>query len=212
MVQRQKPYRALFLIGTFLFFLYNTGCFKEEYSYEGGPLRDTTTITDTTSIVDTTRQTDSTIVVDTAFAFPDCNFCKYATSLTQDQWNFRYDTNFLCGTVTNAVMTPDKNAFTFFGPSSCTEGTGLIITAFFETTFDGDRAGVVSNQVTMQYYNNNNGGKDIFVSGPGTKFSITINQFLINDRTAIGRFNGTVLTSTGEIVPINSGNFKIQFH
>lgn len=186
---------------------YSTGCLKEEYSYEGGPLPDSA-ITSPDPIV---VAPDTTTAVDTTLIFPPCPYCKYATSLSLGQWNFRYDTLFFCGDVSNAVMTPEKGAFTFFGPSSCTPGTGLIITAYYEpTTFTGDRSGITSNQVTMQYYDNN-GPKDIFNSGPETQFTITVNQFEQQSGIAIGKFSGTVVTARGKIVSIHSGNFKIQF-
>jgi hypothetical protein len=204
----RKALHLTFFSGMLLLLLPSgAGCLKEEYSYERTPVapRDTATVIDTTVIIDTP------ITIDTTLVFPPCNVCKHATSLSTGQWNFKYDTSFLCGTVTNVVMTPDKTAFTFFGPSSCTVGTGLIITASFDQlSLDRDLAGVMSRQVTMQYYNNN-GGKDIFISGPGTKFSITINQFDSRTGVAIGQFNGTVLTANDQLATITAGNFKIQF-
>ncbi len=155
---------------------------------------------------------DTLQMADTALTLPQCLFCKYATSLRKNQWNFRVDTLFFCGAVTNGVLSPEKNALTFFGPSSCNAQTGLIITAYFDqVTFDADRAGITSTRVTMQYYDNA-GGKDIFLSGSGTLFNITINQFEARSATAIGRFNGTVLARNGQVVPITEGNFKIELH
>ncbi|HUP11990.1 MAG TPA: hypothetical protein VM187_07260, partial [Niastella sp.] len=165
-------YTFLICLAVFFVLQYSTGCFKEEYSYEGGPSPDTLMRPDPLPV-----PADTTTTVDTVLTFAPCAACKYATSITLGQWNFQYDTSFLCGTVTNAVMSPEKNAFTFFGPSDCTPGTGLIITAYFDpVTFDNDRAGVQSNRVSLRYYDNNN-TTDIFSPGAQTQFSITINQF-----------------------------------
>ena len=204
----RKALHLIFFGGTLLLLLpFGAGCLKEEYSYERAPVvpPDTATVIDTTVIIDTP------ITIDTTLVFPPCAICKSATPIMTGQWNFKYDTSFLCGSVTNVVMTPDKTAFTFFGPSACTVGTGLIITASFDQlSLDHDLSNVMSRQVIMQYYNNN-GGKDIFISGPGTKFSITILQFDSRTGVAIGQFNGTVLTANGQLATINAGNFKIQF-
>jgi hypothetical protein len=140
-----------------------------------------------------------------------CAFCKHATSITVNQWNFRYDTSFLCGTASNAIMDSEKNAFTFFGPSACTPGTGLIMTAFFSAeTFDGDRAGITTNRVTLQYYDNTGPG-NIFQSGADTRLVLTINQYEQQSRHAIGQFSSTALTAGGNVVAINAGNFKSHF-
>lgn len=196
----RKAIPFVFTLFTALFLLSVAGCLKEEYSYEGGLLPDSTIIT-----------TDTTIAADTALIFAPCVYCKYATSLSLGQWNFRYDTSFFCGDVTNAVMSPERNALTFFGPSACTPGTGLIITAYFDpVTFDGDRAGVTTKRITFQYYDNNS-VKDIFGPGPATQFSITINQFEQQSGIAIGNFSGTVLTARGKPASISAGNFKIKF-
>jgi hypothetical protein len=196
---RKRLNRALLL--AFAVLLLHTRCWKEEYSYEGSP-RDTAILPAPLPLPDT--------ATDTAFLFAPCPVCKHANPLLSGQWRFRYDTSFLCGNVTNAVMNPERDAFTFFGPSACTPGTGLIITAYFKpVTFDNDRVDITSTRVTFQYYDNN-GPQDIFRSSAATQASITINQYEHSSRIATGRFSGTVLTGQQTVISINEGDFNIQ--
>src|SRR5947209_7622391 len=105
------------LVFVFLF----TGCLKEEYSYEGGTVPPVDT---TTTNVDTTLPVASVV---------HCSLCKPNDPVRSMQWHFMYEgVSALCGPVTKAVLSPEKNAMTFFGPSACTIDTGLIMTAFFD--------------------------------------------------------------------------------
>src|SRR5687767_3572553 len=81
-----------------------SGCIKE-YSLEGGLINDTIAVPDTT--------------VRPKISFPSCAGCRNMDDFILTGWNFKYDTFLLCGSVTDAVITPERNGFTFFGPSAC---------------------------------------------------------------------------------------------
>jgi hypothetical protein len=194
----QKRFHIILLLLTAaLLLIGGTGCWKEEYSYEGG--RDTTIVT-----VPDTATADSTLMP------APCASCTPAPPGLK-QWSFRYDTLLFCGEVTNSVMNPERTAFTFFGPSACTPGTGLIITAYFNAVpFDTDTGSRTATRASLQYYDNNR-SRDLFVTNAFSQFRLTIDTFQQQTGTAIGRFSGTVLTSTGEAAIIQSGAFHIQF-
>ncbi len=138
-----------------------SGCIKE-YSFEGGPTNDTIPVQDTIPIQDTT--------VMPQMSFPFCAGCKSMDDFTLSTWNFKYDTSLLCGTVTNAVITPERNGFTFFGPSVCSADTGLVMTVFLDAkALDRDRSNITTNNVIFQYYDNTT-FFDIFYLKPALSF------------------------------------------
>src|SRR3954468_14607384 len=115
-----------------LVLLCNVGCLKEDYSYEGG----------TPPPVDSTDTTQNT-----PLPLPfSCSLCNPNDLVKSMHWQFMTGPSAMCGPVTNALLSRDKKALTFFGPSACTIDTGLIMTAFFDTPLDGDRAEVVATR------------------------------------------------------------------
>ena len=140
-----------------------SGCAKD-YSYEGGPAVDTLT--------DTLFVHDSTVVSDTRF--PYCEGCHFTNDTISLFWKFTFDTSLLCGNISNAVITPGREGFTFFGPSSCSVDTGLVMTVFLDTAnaLNKDQYNITTNNVSLQYYDNTT-QSDIFISTrPSILFTI----------------------------------------
>jgi hypothetical protein len=178
----------------------NAGCFKEEYSYEGR----------------STPPADSTINTDTTTDIPlnnlpvlQCHLCNN-DPVKSMQWRFMYGTKPLCGTATKAVMSPEKNALTFYGPSACSVDTGLIINAFFDVLLDQSRSNVRAAQASFHYYNKNS-ADDVFRSLPAFPFTLVIDQYTPETKTAAGHFSGDAFTHTGLHIAVDSGTFLIRF-
>ncbi len=179
------------------------GCVKE-YSYEGG-LNDTSVIPP----VDTSIIQDS---VDETLIFPICVSCTGKDDFYEEKWSFSYDTNFFCGNVTNAVVTPTRDGFTFFGPSACSNDSGLIISAFLSNaTLTQDLENITTTQVALEYYDNIS-GDDIMYSDPSLNLSLTILSYNHTTRIARGTFSGYVFSKNKEVIKIRDGKFITALH
>ncbi len=180
-----------------------TGCVKE-YSYEGG-LSDTVIIppADTLIIEDS---------VDEQLVFATCDSCTGKDDFFNEKWSFSYDTNFFCGTVTNAVVTPTRNGFTFFGPSACSVDSGLIISAFLpNVTLTTDLENITTTDVALEYYDNIS-GDDIMYSDPSLNLSLTILTYDHTTRLAKGTYSGYVFSKNKEVIKISNGKFITALH
>ena len=176
-----------------------SGCIKE-YSYEGGPLQDTV---------------HDPIPFDTlpgqAIIFPVCAQCKEPEDTSASEWSFKYDTSFLCGNITAAIIAPDRNGFTFFGPSYCSTDTGLVMTVYLGAYFlDADKMNITSNKVIFEYYDNVK-PSDIFITGELGEFFLTIDTYEYATGIAKGSFNGYVPAKNGTAVQIKNGKFHVKF-
>ncbi len=193
----RKLVYAAGIIFIFLIQFYGlTGC-EKEYSYEGGTVADT--------IITPANDT----IIKPAAGLPFCAGC-VDNNPTGLFWNFRYDSLLLCGSVTNAVITPSRDGFTFFGPSTCSIDTGLIITVFLDSdSLNRDRNNITTNHAALEYYDNTT-SDDIFVSRrPSILF--TIETYRHATGIAKGTFKGNVTLKDGTQKAIFSGQFAIQF-
>jgi hypothetical protein len=176
----------------------STSCLKEEYSYEGGPAPPVDS-TNTTVTIDTTQATTTVLK---------CMLCQPSPVVQHMQWHFMYNgVSALCGAVTKAVLSPEKNAMTFFGPSACSIDTGLIMTVFFDTLLDQDRENVPAARAVLQYYNKNS-ADDVFRA---SYINFVIDQFMQATKTATGHFSAHAFTPSGTRVSVESGTFNITF-
>ncbi len=170
----------------------------KEYSYEGGPHNDTIPI----------PQNDT--IIKPANGFPFCSGCGSPNAPAILSWSFKYDGTLLCGTVTNSVITPERNGFTFFGPSTCSLDTGLVMTVFLDLdTLNGDRLNITTNSVALEYYDNTT-LTNIFISNRHS-ISFTIESYVHATGIAKGSFKGYVKTKDSTQASITAGKFAIQF-
>jgi hypothetical protein len=179
--------------------LLSAGC-RKEYSYEGGP--------STVAPVDTGVTTEP---LPPAPLIGVCAACTDAAGSDPATWGFRLEGIAACGPVTRAVMSIEKNAFTFFGPSSCSSDSGLIITAYFnEPFFTQDRSGLPAASAFLSYYDNTT-NNDFLSSNNQHRITVWIDNYLHATRTATGTFSGSALTPDGKVHPVTAGKFRIQF-
>ena len=172
------------------------GC-EKDYSYEGGPV-----------------QVDSIIAPgtpgDSAMPFPSCAACNLNNTQSMT-WSFKVGNSSLCGEVTNAVLSPDRDALTFFGPSFCSADSGLIITAYFDNQLlNADKHNIVASRAILQYYDNI-GPSNVLVSKAPDVFNLTIERFTHQTGIATGSFGGFVRMENGAAVKVDTGKFNIQF-
>ena len=191
--------KSLYII-CFFFILYiitlTEGC-KKEYSYEGGPLQDPTIILDSTK--------------PGSITFPICKGCNSTYTSATLKWSFKVGGTFLCGNITNGVLSPDGDGMTFFGPSACSRDTGLIITALFNNKIlNKDQSNLPASRASLEYYDNTD-LSDILQSKRPNIFSLTIDNYIQQTGVATGTFNGSVLDKNGNIVKVDAGKFNVKF-
>jgi hypothetical protein len=175
--------------------LHTTGC-KKEYSYEGG---------DTTII-----KKDSIIILPPVIGFPLCSLCKVNDPVLEGKWNFKTGNSYLCGIIDNGIITGDKNAFTFFGPSACSIDSGIVMTVYLDPIrLDADMFNVTTNKVAFYYYDHN-ATSYIFISQSTVNFSLTLDSYIYATGIASGTFSGGVFKANGETAFIREGKFKVK--
>ena len=194
---RKTLHKAFIILIIYLQVLGFYGCTKE-YSYEGGAAPDPTPA----PIYDT--------IVTTGISLPYCDGCKGINTSATLSWSFMYDTTLLCGSVTNSVITPERNGFTFFGPSTCSLDTGLVMTVFLDTdSLETDRSHIITTHVALEYYDNTT-MSDIFISNKHL-ISFTIESYTHSTGIATGTFAGQVRLKDNTFKAITNGKFHIQF-
>lgn len=188
---------------SFLYILAVIGACKKEYSYEGGPRQDSTRLSDLTPIQDSTETAGIT--------FSNCVSCNSIDASSGYIWSFKVGGSLLCGSVTKAVLSPGRDAMTFFGPSACSEDSGLIITAYFNNqVLNKDQSNITTSRAALQYYDNT-AMSDILLSRQPIIFSLTIDSYIRQTEIAIGTFSGSVVDRNGNIIKVDAGRFKIIF-
>lgn len=180
----------------------NSGC-QKDYSYEGGD----------TAVVLRNPGVDSLPVAgatDTTNYLQVCAFCKPASDLAVGTWSFEIGKSYACGSTTNSGFFGGytKMDITFFGPSSCSGDTGLVLSIYLPVPLDRNRSNVVANLAAFYYYDNN-ATTDIFDSKPERPFKVTVESFNISTGIAVGSFSGTVFKANGDTSVVKNGRYKV---
>lgn len=172
------------------------GCTKE-YSYERQPVDSTGTVPDSTDTIPNV-------------IYSQCPLCKKDPGYVLGEWSFMIDTFTFCGIVTGEVMLSERTAFTFFGPSACSDDSGLIITCYMDEPFAEEATYVSVDLVTLRYYNHP-GGKDMLQADASLGFALVIQSYSKATGVMRGIFSGNVLTDRNTIKRISNGKFEIKF-
>jgi len=198
-------YFFTFIICLSILLVQDTGCVKE-YSFEGAS-QDT--------IPADTTQTDTldTITTPPAITFPQCPSCQVTNQIDLGHWGFKVGETYLCGTYTNSGFFSglSKTSFTFFGPSSCSADTGIVVSVYLSVPLNQDRYGLTTNAAAFYYYDHNS-PDDILDSRHTAKFTVTVQSFINATGVVTGTFAGDVYTANGEIVHITDGQYKATLY
>jgi hypothetical protein len=166
---------------------------KKEYSYEGGNIP---VIRDS-------------VIINPAPKPYICSSCVGADNYIEGKWSFYDNGTFYCGIIDTAITTPDRSGFTFFGPSSCSLDSGLVLTISIEPNFlTKDVFNLTTNRTGLYYYDNI-GQTHPFVTQPGFTFSFIIDSYIHQTRMMTGRFSGTVFNLNGEATNL-FGKYKVK--
>jgi hypothetical protein len=176
-----------------LLFLFMS-CTKE-YSFERKP--DLIFVTDTITKVNN---------------IPTCLLCIGANNTVMKKWSFKQKNSIQCGEIDTAIITPNRNAFTFFGPSSCSSDTGLVITAYLDPIkLDKDVFNFTTNHVAFYYYDHVKPSY-IFMVRPPLSFSLTIESYIHQTGIIKGSFSGSAFKDDNSLGLLESGKFSLQLY
>ncbi len=193
-------YNLLFFFALYAI-LFALGC-KKEYSYEGGAIQNYPILPDSTIAGDTTQ------IINT---IPNCDGCNSIDEAVDLKWSFKVGNSSLCGNVTRGVLSPDGDGMTFFGPSTCSRDSGLIITAFFSgQVLNHDQNNLTASRASLEYYDNIT-MSDVLHSKRPNIFSLTIDNYVHQTGVVTGTFYGSVLDKNGKIIKVESGKFSARF-
>ena len=173
--------------------MHHSACTKE-FSYERRP--------------DSLIRQDSVI----APATTNCTACVGADITAMWKWSFNNNNYLQCGRIDTAILTPNRNAFTFFGPSACSADTGLVITAYLDPIrLDKDIFNFTTDYVAFYYYDHVKPSY-IFMVRPPLKFSLTIESYIHQTGIVKGRFSGSAFKDNNGIGNIESGRFALKLY
>ena len=165
---------------------------KKEYSYEGGVIP-----VAVDSVVNNIPQPYV------------CQSCIGADVYVEGKWSFYNGANFYCGVIDTAIATPARNGFTFFGPSTCSADSGLVMTISIEPVILNQDVFNFTTTKTGMYYYDNAGQTYPFMSQPGLLFSLTIDNYIQQTRMMTGNFSGYVTKPNGQQTSLG-GKFKVK--
>lgn len=182
-----------------------TNC-KKEYSFENGGAQVSTR--DTVIVKDTSKPKD-TIPNDGPVKFPQCPSCFETSEPELNNWSFTAENTLLCGSTDTAIMTFERTAFTFFGPSACASDTGLIFTVFLSpSTLNHDTTNFEVPYAAFYYYHT--GFPNILINRINESFKLIITKYVHSTRIATGIFSGVGYTQENKAVQVTNGKFKIK--
>ena len=183
--------RTVFYI-TFVSFLFLIAGCKKEYSCEA---------CGTTTIMDTTTHNTPLPYI--------CPGCIGGDDFIENKWSLSSGSSFYCGRIDTAIAAPARNGFTFFGPSSCSIDSGLVLTISTEPVIlDKDVFNSTTTRVGMYYYDNV-AQTYPFMTQPGFQFSVTIESYIYQTKMMTGKFNGIVVKPNGGQTNVQ-GKFKMK--
>lgn len=138
-----------------------------------------------------------------------CSACVGKDSQILSRWSFYNDTTFYCGIIDTAIVL-DKTSFTIYGPSSCSQDSGLVILVRLGTTSLDRDIYNTSFPNTSFYYYDHIGSTHAFITHYGTSFDFTIESYNHETKIAAGSFNGFAYRPDGSLASIQNGKFKVR--
>lgn len=165
---------------------------------------------------------DSAIVIPVPIPVPDtlpstptplpqsCVGC--ANEQESGKWSFTYNNILYCGIIDTAIKSPTLEAFTFYGPSLCSEDSGLVVTV----QLSPDKMNRSLNNYTVaragMYYYDHKGNSYFLQSSSAQPFILVIDSYNHQTKEIRGSFGGTVLTADGRQVVLADGKWKTHLY
>ncbi len=179
-------------------FVSGTGCSKE-YSCEGCNM---TAPADSLPIPVTPPVTSELPVCPSCITYPD--------PVELNQWSLEAQQSQACGIIDTAIVSPERTAFTFYGPSACSADTGMVLTVYMENrVLNQDISNITINRSSFYFYDRVT-PSDIYMSRQTVIFPVHIDRYDHQTKVMTGSFSGTVFRSNGSPASISGGKFKVK--
>lgn len=142
--------------------------------------------------------------------FPSCSLCIASSGTDLSSWSFSIGNSSLCGEIDTAIVSPQRTAFTFFGPSACSNDTGMVISVYLLTdTLNRDIRNLTLYYNAFYFYERVT-PSDIYVSRQNNPFIVKIESYDHLNKIATGTFEGNVFSSNSSGARITNGKFKVK--
>lgn len=192
------PGRSYYLVVVMLLSILTWMACIKEYSYEGGLVPGIDTVPAPT-------------VIPPAPGLNMCQSCTGEDKFKENRWSFTAGNSFECGIIDTGFTNSERTAFTFFGPSSCSEDTSMVVTAYMDTdTLNRNISGKNIDKIIFRYtkiglphY--------LLTTRQGTPFTLTINQYDHTSKMTIGTYQGHAYLPDGSTMMV-SGKFMVKLH
>jgi hypothetical protein len=142
---------------------------------------------------------------------PVCPACaNYTDPVNLNQWTFNVKQSKACGTTDTAIINLERTAFTFFGPSTCSADTGLVMTVYLENeSLNRDITNLTINRVAFYYYDRVTPSY-IYMSNHNSPFTVHVDSYQHQTKILTGTFTGNTLKADNSPASITSGKFKVK--
>ncbi len=140
-----------------------------------------------------------------------CADCMGRDSIAFNRWSFYADNKFYCGkTDTAIIISLTRDAFTFFGPSSCSLDSGLVMTVYLDPPgLSRDTTNYEVKKVSFFYYDHN-GVQNIFISKGSRDIIMQIDSYNHVTKIATGHFEGYGYKPSGSTAVVTKGKFQVK--
>lgn len=141
---------------------------------------------------------------------PSCKLCNDTYGTLLATWSLQTNNTVLCGIIDTAIVSPARTAFTFYGPSSCSRDSGMVISVFLPNdTLNKDRQNIILDRNAFYYYDRIT-PSDILVTRQNTPFTVIIKNYDHQTKIATGSFEGNVFKPTGGGTRVSLGKFQVK--
>lgn len=138
-----------------------------------------------------------------------CESCKDAT-IPDSAWRFIAGNAVYCGVAKKAIIAPERTAFTFFGPSSCSSDSGFVASVFLENGILNSSQKNIPARLVCYYYDHVKPSY-VFMSTQSHVVPLTITRYDHQAGIVEGTFGGVVLTEAGADIELKQGRFRARF-
>lgn len=139
-----------------------------------------------------------------------CSLCIGNDVQAENKWSLHAGSQLYCGKIDTVIVLGDRAVFTFFGPSSCSADSGMVVTVYMDgLKLDHDFTSQTINRVSFFYYDHV-APSYMLVSQAAVPFSLTIDEYNHSTRMMRGTFRGIAYTTSGIGVQVSDGKFQAK--
>jgi hypothetical protein len=136
-----------------------------------------------------------------------CPSCTGNETYQENRWSLSIGSNNFCGIIDTTIALPARTGFTFYGPSACSNDSGMVITIYL----NGDTLNHNLQSLNLYrngfYYYDNLTPSYLVITQPGQPFTVFIESYDHSTRLIKGSFYGFAGTSSGGSAPVSNGKF-----